>query len=112
RTLNELARVERLEGRIDPAKELLERSIALMGDSDTPILAWAHRELGLLLFEQSPMGAEKNFRIAIELYERSEQTVDIAVTYRALGDLLRAQGDEQSGFEAYRTGILALEPHL
>lgn len=112
RTLNELARVERLEGRIDHAKELLGRSIALMGDSDTPILAWAHRELGLLLSDQNPTGAEKSFRIAIELYERSEQTVDIAVTHRALGDLLRAQGDEQAGFEAYRTGILALEPRL
>jgi len=112
RTLNELARVERLEGRTDRAGELLERSIALLGDSDTPILAWAHRELGLVLVERDPPAAEKNFRIAIELYERSEQTVDIAVTYRALGDLLSARGDPEAGCEAYRTGILALEPRL
>ena len=112
RTLNELARVERLEGRIDRARELLERSIALMGDSDTPILAWAHRELGLLLFDQNPTGAEKNLRIAIELYERSEHAVDFAVTYRALGDLLCTRGEREAGCEAYRTGILALEPRL
>ena len=112
RTLNELARVERLEGSMDRARELLERSIALMGDSDTPILAWAHRELGLVLFDKNPTGAEKNFRIAIDLYVRSEQSVDIAVTYRALGDLLKMRGESEAGCEAYRTGILALEPRL
>jgi len=112
RTLNELARVERLEGRRDRARELLQRSISLMGDSDTPILAWAHRELGLALVEASPDGAEKNFRLAIELFERSEQPVEIAVTYRALGDLLQARGEGEAGCEAYRTGILALEPRL
>jgi tetratricopeptide (TPR) repeat protein len=112
RTLNELARIERLEGRTDRARELLERSISIMGDSDTPILAWAHRELGLVLTDSEPDGAEKNFRLAIELFERSEQAVEIAVTYRALGDLLHAQGEGEASCEAYRTGILALEPRL
>ncbi len=112
RTLNELGRVERLEGHIDRARGLLERSIALIRDSDAPMLAEAHRELGFVLFEQDPSVAEKHFRVAIELYERAEQAVDIAVTYRALGDVLRARGEVEAGFEAYRTGILALEPHL
>lgn len=112
RTLNELGRVERLEGRTDRARKLLERSIAIMGDSDTPILAWAQRELGYVFLEQDPVTAEKNFRLAIELYERSEQAVDIAVTYRALGDLLGSRGEAEASCEAYRTGILALEPHL
>jgi tetratricopeptide (TPR) repeat protein len=112
RALNELARVERLEGNGDRARKLLERSIATMGEGDTPILAWAHRELGLTLLDRNATGAEKNFRIAIELYERSEQAVDTAVTYRALGDLLNAGGDREAGYEAYRTGILALERRL
>jgi tetratricopeptide (TPR) repeat protein len=112
RALNELARVERLEGHVDRARELLERSMALIGESDTPILAWAHRELGLLLAEQRPTEAEKSLRIAIELYERAEQAVDIAVTHRALGDLLCARGEQEAGHEAYRNGILALEPGL
>ncbi len=112
RTLNELARVERLGGHLERARELLERSISLLGDADAPILAWAHRELGFVLVEPDPPGAEKNFRIAIELYERAEQTVDIAVTYRALGDLLHGRGEAEAGCEAYRTGILELEPRL
>ncbi len=112
RAINELARVERLEGNTDRARELLERSIALTGESDAPILAWAHRELGLALGEDNPRAAEKHLRLSIELYERAEQAVDIAVTYRALGDLLRSRDDEAAACEAYRTGILALEPHL
>jgi tetratricopeptide (TPR) repeat protein len=109
RTLNEVGRVERLEGRTDEAVSLLERSIARLGDGDAPILAWAYRELGLTLGERDSSLAEKHLREAIELYERAEETVDIAVSYRALGDLLLARGEERAGYEAYRTGILALE---
>jgi tetratricopeptide (TPR) repeat protein len=112
RALNELARVERLEGRPEVALGLLERSISLLGDSDVPILAWAHRELGLALSEREPGRAEKHLRTAIELYERTEQAVELAATYRALGDLLRARGDAEGGSEAYRRGILALEERL
>jgi tetratricopeptide (TPR) repeat protein len=112
RAINELARVERLEGNTPRARDLLERSIALLSDKDTPILAWAHRELGLAVEQTDPYLAEKNLRTAIELYERSEQPVDLAVTYRALGDHLTARGDGAGGCEAYRTGIMGLEPHL
>jgi tetratricopeptide (TPR) repeat protein len=112
RTLNELARVERRRGGSARARGLLERSIGLVGESDVPILAWAHRELGLVLFEEDPGAAEKNLRLAIELYERSEQSVDVTVTYGVLGDLLEASGDSGAGCEAYRTGILALASRL
>lgn len=112
RALNELARVARLEGRPHDARELLERSIALLGTNDDPILAWAHLELGTTLAELGDDGAEKHLRSAVELYERTEQAVGLAVSYRALGDLLRALGDEAGGVEAYRTGILAIEPLL
>jgi tetratricopeptide (TPR) repeat protein len=112
RTLNELARLERAQGRRERAKMLLDRSIALMGDSDTPIRAWAHRELGLVLRDVDWRAAEKNLQIAVEMYRRAEQTVDVAVTYRALGDLLESQGDHRGGCDAYRAGIMALEPHL
>lgn len=110
RALNELARLERLDGRWDRAHALLARSISVMGEADTPILAWAHRELGLVFAQLDHSEAEKNLRIAIEMFERSEQSVDVAVTYRALGDLLGARGDHEGGCEAYRTGISALEP--
>jgi len=109
RALNELARVERMQGRLDRARELLERAIALLGTNDAPILGWAHRELGSVLAELAPAAAEKHLRAAIEVYERTEQPIDLAIAYRALGDLLAAQGDEAAATEAYRTGILGLE---
>ncbi len=110
RTLNELARVARLQGRSGDTIALLERSIALLGTSDDPILAWSHLELATVLTELGDERAEKHARLAIELYDRTEQPVGLAVSYRALGDLLVAQGDEAGGHEAYRTGILAIEP--
>lgn len=110
RTLNELARVARLQGRAGDATSLLERSISLLGTNDDPILAWAHLELGNLFGELGDPRAEKHVRLAIELYERTEQAVGLAVSYRALGDLLVAQGDETGGCEAYRTGLTAIEP--
>lgn len=111
RALNELARVERLQGNAERASALLERSIELIGGSDMPILAWARRELGLTLFEREPVEAEKNLRRAIDLYERCEQPIELATTYRVLGDLLGARGDHEAGCDAYRTGLLAIEPH-
>jgi tetratricopeptide (TPR) repeat protein len=112
RTVNELARVERLEGNIERASALLARSIAVIGDSDMPILAWARRELGLALLEQDPSAAEQELRRAIDLFERSGQPDELAATYRALGDLLKARGEVEASGEAYRTGILAIEPRL
>jgi tetratricopeptide (TPR) repeat protein len=108
--LNELARVERLEGATDRARMLLERTIALLGVRDTPIRARAHREMGLTLSSGSPVDAEKHFRLAIELYERAEQAFETAITYRALGDLFHDHGEGDAACEAYRTGIMALEP--
>jgi tetratricopeptide (TPR) repeat protein len=110
--INELARLERLDGRTSVALELLDRSIALLVDSDVAELALAHRERGLCLVDEDPIAAEKSFRSAIELYERSEETVQLPATYRALGDLLHAQGNGEGGCEAYRTGILVLEEGL
>jgi hypothetical protein len=59
-----------------------------------------------------PQEAEKHLRFAIELYERAQQAAEVAVTYRALGDLLAERGSPQEAADAYRTGILALEPRL
>jgi tetratricopeptide (TPR) repeat protein len=109
RTLNELARVERLEGDLERATTLLARSIAVIGESDMPILAWAHRELGLTLLEQDPPAAEKELGHAIDLFERSGQPGELATTYRVLGDLLKARGQLEASCDAYRTGIIAVE---
>ncbi|MGH2753593.1 MAG: tetratricopeptide repeat protein, partial [Actinomycetota bacterium] len=106
----ELARVARLQGRLDEARSLLETAIeTLRRKHDPHILAWAHRELAFCWTELDPPVAEKNLRAAIELYESTGEAVELATTYRALGDLLHEQGDDRGGCEAYRTGIVTVE---
>lgn len=112
RTLNELARVARFQGRIPDARALLERSIVLLGTNDDPVLAYTHLELGMAIADVDDAGAEKHLRVAVDLYERTEKNIGLAVAYRALGDILSARGDEEGGRDAYRTGLLAIEPLL
>jgi tetratricopeptide (TPR) repeat protein len=113
RTLNELARIARLDHRGPDARSLLERSIGLLGaTNDDPILAWAHLELGRVLTDLGDPAAEKHLRTAIDLYERTEQPVGLAVAHRILGDLERGQGEPDTASETYRTGLLAVEPLL
>jgi tetratricopeptide (TPR) repeat protein len=105
-TRNELARLERLSGSPERARELLQRSLDLAGDvGDLRVLAWAHRELGLCMQETDPLAAEKNLRHAIDLYERAEEKLELAITYGDLGNLFDAQGDQTGSCEALRTGI-------
>jgi tetratricopeptide (TPR) repeat protein len=108
RSLNELARVERLRGHPDEARAILLRSIGLMKESDAPIVAWAYRELGRVSADDRG-DAEKALKKAIDLYERTEQVVELAVTYGVLGDVLSQHGDERGSMEAYRAGIMSLE---
>jgi len=112
RTLNELARMARQEGNVQDARHLLERSIALLGTSDDPELAYAHLELGRVLSRADPANAEKHVRAAVDIYERTEQSIGLALSYGALGDLLGDAGDDAAATEAYRTGLLAIEPLL
>jgi tetratricopeptide (TPR) repeat protein len=106
----ELARVERLAGRSNLAKDLLDSAIGLLSqESDLGMLAWANRELGLCHTKADPVRAEKHYRHAIELYERSEELPELAVTYGYLGDLLRGHGDADGGCNSYRQGIAAIE---
>ena len=113
RASNELARLERCVGRIDHAVELLRTSIDLLKDADHPGLeGWALREMAACLIERDPREAEKRLRGAVERYSRTEEAVELAATYRMLGDLLTDQDDQGGAVEAYRAGILALEERL
>jgi tetratricopeptide (TPR) repeat protein len=107
-TTIELARVERLRGRADESAPLLDEAIERLGHGNTELLAWAHREYGLLLAERDRTAAEKHLRAALDLFDRGESHIETAATYRLLGDLLRADGQEHAAFEAYSAGIRRL----
>jgi tetratricopeptide (TPR) repeat protein len=109
RALNEMARIERLEGNLHAAEGLLQQSLALLDANDEPIAAWTHREMGRVIALRDPTRAEKHLRAAIELYERGANRVELALTYGVLGDLFDDQGDADLSRGAYRDGIAALE---
>ena len=109
RTLNEIARVEHGRGNPDHAVELLLESIGLLKDGDTPILAWAERELGTVYASSDALLAEKHLRTAAELFDRTDEPVEAAITYRVLGDVLRDSGRPDAAFHAYRDGISRIE---
>jgi tetratricopeptide (TPR) repeat protein len=110
RALNELARVERSSGQSGEARRLLEESIALLQEGDVAELAVAHREMALAMVDETPELAEKNFRIAIDLYRQADESLQAAAVYRQLGDLLFRRGDVSGSRESYREGLIALEP--
>jgi tetratricopeptide (TPR) repeat protein len=109
RTLNELARVERASGNNGDARRLLEQSIALLQEGDVAELAFAHRELALAMVDETPELAEKNFRVAIDLYRRADKVMQAAAVHRQLGDLLFDRGDVSGSRESYREGLSGLE---
>ena len=106
----ELARVSRLRGDLAGARELLDSAVEILGRKQDPnILAWAYREMAACYEDEDAALAEKNLRSSIELYERTGEVVELATTYRALGDLLHRQGNDRAGCEAFRTGIVLVE---
>jgi tetratricopeptide (TPR) repeat protein len=112
RSLNEIARIDRITGQTDSAVAALERAISLLDQSDVAEQALAHRELALCYMSTQPADAEKHLRIAIDLFERAEEATQLATTYRILGDLLQHRGDHDGSCDAYRTGIVLLEERL
>lgn len=108
RTLNELARLERLLGHPDAAEDLARQALQLLSDMEAvPELALAHRELALSLRTTKPKDAQKHFRHAIALYGECGERLNAADTHRLLGDLLKAEKSAPACDE-YRKGLLLI----
>jgi tetratricopeptide (TPR) repeat protein len=109
RCLRQLAVVERIEGNVDEAIFLLQRSSRL-GKQAAVAVAITNRELALCYAAKNDARkARSTFAKAIEVLERSGDAYELAVTYRALGDALRDEQDFQKACDAYRSAALALE---
>lgn len=110
RALNELARVDRLSGNVEAAKSGLTRAISLLDEADVVELALSHRELGLCALAEEKFDiAERQLRRAIGLYRRAQVPLEVAATFRELGDVLSARGQLEGSRQAYREGLMALE---
>lgn len=105
--LVELGRLEHDRGNKVQAQHALERAIELLSRStDVEELAAAHRALGVVVGNDEVAVAEKHLHEALALYERAGLPLQIALTYRLLGELLEGAGRDAS--EAFRNAAMAL----
>jgi tetratricopeptide (TPR) repeat protein len=110
--LHELGRIERLSGNLDEASSLLSRSLKVARSiDDAETMAAVHRELGICHLATDPKTADKHLKEAISLYERMPNPVELAITYRWLGDLADAQGHDEH-CKLYRDALIGLEAHI
>jgi tetratricopeptide (TPR) repeat protein len=106
----ELGRLDRLVGELERSAERLESALGkLPPDGQGRLRAWGHRELGMSLAHLDPGEAEKNFLVAVDLYEQMDEPIELARTYAALADHRLSQGEKESALEAYRYAGSALE---
>jgi tetratricopeptide (TPR) repeat protein len=104
--LNELARLERSEGNIPRALELLHESQDVLAGTDCPQLAQCYLEIGLCERETDPSAAEKRMKVALDIYRRIGIPSGQADVLRALGDLLTERGEPEEAVHVYREGIV------
>lgn len=113
KSVNELARIARVTGDLHESRRLLGQSLELLAESgDVAELALTHREMSLVEASLFPTRAERHLHQSIELYKRIEAHVELAATYRILGDLRRKKGDWERACEAYRNGSVLVETRL
>lgn len=112
RTLNELARLERLLANVAEGGRLARQALELLREMEAvPELALAHRELGLCLAQNDSSTAEAHLREAIALYESCDEIDHAADTHRLLGDLLEGR-ERYAGVDTYKAGLALISHRL
>ncbi|HEY7875743.1 MAG TPA: helix-turn-helix transcriptional regulator [Actinomycetota bacterium] len=110
RALRQLAVLERIAGHVEQAVFLLQRAARVTTTQPAVATAITNRELGLCHAAMKDLGkARTYFNKAIGLLEKTGDTHELAVTYRALGDALRDEKDYRKACDAYRLAAVALE---
>ena len=110
RAYAELGRLARLRGDVPTAVEQLRQAAASLKDAkDAGEQAIVHRELGLALAGSDPESARKNLRKAIVLFNKVDDVVEGAKTYRMLGDFLEEEREADAAKTAYLEGLRLLE---
>jgi transcriptional regulator with XRE-family HTH domain len=104
----DIARELRTSGSCSEARNLLERSLAILeaaGYVQSRAVASVHRELGLLVRDGDLDAAEQHLRKAIHLYEGDPSTPvnDLAKTFLALAEILEERQDLHGALDAFRT---------
>lgn len=104
----EIARLDRLEGRLDQAAARLEASLELLvSDTQPRVEAWAHRELGLILIKRDKTRATKHLKKALELYELQGNPLEVARTHILMAEQ-RGARDTKGRLEEYQRAAEAV----
>ena len=110
RVYAELGRLSRLRGNMDDAVERLTKAATLLKSAkDATEQAVVHREMGLALAGSNPEAALKSLRKAIVLFNKVDDVVEGAKTYRLLGDFLEQEREADGAKTAYLEGLRLLE---
>jgi tetratricopeptide (TPR) repeat protein len=109
RALVQLGWIERALGEVDSAELQLRRALKLLTEGEQVVKGMAQRELALCHAAKDRPKAVREMRKAIAILEEAEQVNELAVTYRALGDLLSEDVDLAPACNAYRTAALTYE---
>ncbi len=104
--LNQLGRVERTLGNVEEARRHLTEALELVAESNLNERGFAQRELGLCALDDgNPDEAKRLLLAALDSYRSSSNTLQIGVTFKALGDLEAEYGDESASKALYREGL-------
>jgi tetratricopeptide (TPR) repeat protein len=110
RTLNLLARIERLKNAPQQALIHLLQAGDELGESRSMEQAWRLRELGLAYNDMGECDrAEEMLRRAMTIYREAGSPQAIATTAGYLGDVLKKVGRDDEAFEVYRVGLAEVE---
>jgi tetratricopeptide (TPR) repeat protein len=109
RALDQLGRIERATGRNQEARVYLRKALQLTRDGEKVVHGAVQRELALCDSDTDIAAAIRGVKKALVTLSDAEEMKELAVTYRALGDLLLAESQFESACDAFRTAALTLE---
>ena len=110
RAYSELGRLARLREDMDTAMARLRKASALLKEAkDANEQAVVQREMGLALAQSDPAAAQKCLRNAIVLFNKIDDVVEGAKTYRLLGEFLEVEREADAAKSAYLEGLRLLE---
>jgi tetratricopeptide (TPR) repeat protein len=110
RAYSQLGRLARLRGDMKLAVSRLQKASAVLKEAkDAAEQAIVHREMGLALAGSDSNAAEKSLRKAIVLFNKIDDVVEGAKTYRLLGEFLETEREADAAKSAYLEGLRLLE---
>jgi tetratricopeptide (TPR) repeat protein len=109
RALDQLGRIERAAGRLQEARMYLRKALQLTRGGEQVVHGAVQRELALCDVERDVASAIRGVKKALATLIDAQEMKEVAITYRALGDLLLGQSQFEPACDAFRAAAVTLE---